>query len=290
MLGIRKKLISVAMLICLLFQLCSCFLSYVNDHLLSSVSDYEFLNDTSEITAIEIVENRFDYYRDDEGFHSNPYQNVLVSIGDIDLFLDEFNDITYTDTILKNPMMLSFGDSQIGIKITYANGEYELINYSDYKFVYEKSDNAYTWGSEDIGEFDKDAFYDLLYKYMSSCESPELFLMHEVSDIASIKIVDAYITEHNHKMVQTEIATIDDIDEFLSKLKSLKYEYTLPTNDLFKYDRRNAIEIYYNNGDYEVIDDSWREMYVSSRDIMYNAYIGEFDKEEFNALINWYIN
>ena len=86
----------------------------------------------------------------------------------------------------------------------------------------------------------------IVEKYLAKCESPKFYYMNERNEIASIEIVDAYMDEENIHH-QDIIKKVTDIESFLTKFESLKYEHVvkkLPSGGRFyKEEHRYAIKI-----------------------------------------------
>ena len=275
-----KKLISFLIFLSLMFQLSSCYRT-----------KYRFIHETDEITSIEIVENRYTY---EDGIKKD-YQNVLVSVQDVDLFLEKFYSIPYKMP-LYNGLVTSFHNSEIGIKFKFTNGDYEIVSSGVYKLVYESA-NGYDHAVDGIiGFFDEEQFDALMMEYLCEFEAPKLFLMNDRGDISSLEIVDAYMQElpdENLKLTYDTAAVVEDAEEFLDELYTLKYSYVLQEwrkgDVLERNEHRKVIKITYSNGDYEIFDSNWRDIYVSQTDQYFNdAYIGEFEREQFDALIKKY--
>ena len=275
-----KKLISLLIFLSLMLQLSSCY-----------ITKYRFIHETDEIISIEIVENRYTY----EDSIRKDYQNVLVSVQDVDLFLEKFYSIPYKMPLF-NGLVTSFRNSEIGIKFKFSNGDYEIVSSGVYKLIYESA-NGYDHAVDGIiGFFDEEQFDALMVEYLCEFESPKLFLMNDRGDISSLEIVDAYMQElpnENSKLTYDTVAAVKDVEEFLDELYTLKYSYVLQELKngavLKPNEHRKVIKITYNNGDYEIFDSNWRDIYVSQTDQYFNdAYIGEFEREQFDALINKY--
>ena len=277
--NIRIKVLALILIVCIAIQLTSC-----------EKNNFEFLHESSEISSIEIVESRFDWEQ------NNYYANTLVRIDDKDSFLSELNGVAYRSSGIFAPVY-SFSDSDIGIKIMYLNGDFEVIYNKHGRVKYTTSDNVTQ--TDNTGSFDGVEYNALLEKYFALCDDAKFYLMHNRTDIISIEIVDASyefdqeIQKGTYKRMA--LANVDDIDAFLDKLNSIEYKYTLKENDrkdsIYKSEHRNAVKITYINGDFEVIDNEWRELYIEAKpnkDVPC-AYIGEFDKEAFDALLNEYL-
>ncbi len=124
-------------------------------------TDFEFLHDSSEIALIEIVE----VGELDNTDRMNPKQEfyTICEIQDIEQFLNDFSDVECRDrfTDPKRPL-----EGTVGIKITYNNGDYEIICYSGQA---ECVDGTYSF-EEGWHYFDVEQFEELLNKYNSTTE------------------------------------------------------------------------------------------------------------------------
>ena len=278
---VLKKLISILIFVSLILQLSSCYRT-----------NYKFIHKTDDITSIEIVENRYTY---EDGVR-NDYQNVLVSVQDIDSFLEKFNTITYTMP-LYNGLVASFRNSEIGVKFQFSNGDYEILSSGVYSLIY-ASESGYDSAVDGIiGFFDEEQFYALVMEYLSNAESPRFFLMNDREEISSVEILDIYTEELSDgysNLTCDTVTFVEDVDKFIDELCNIKYIYVLHGlkngNVLESNEHRSVIKITYNNGDYEIFDSNWRDMYINQIDQYSNdAYIGEFDREQFDALIEKYI-
>ena len=274
---VLKKLIFLLAFAGMILQLSSCY-----------KTNYKFIHNTSEIISVEIVENR---YTIEENVRKD-YQNILVTIENTDEFLDDFKSISYTMP-LYNGMVLSFGYSEIGIKFTYSNGDYEVLSSCVYKLVY-RGENGYDHAVDGIiGFFDEEQFYTLLKNHLSECNDATFFLMNDSDMISSIEIVDGHMHESDNGKLEFSydfITKVEDVERFLTELHGLKYSYAIhPLKNgqvLQKDQHRRIIKITYNNGDYEIFDKDWRDIYVDKiNKYIDDAYIGEFDQEQFDALI-----
>ena len=277
---ILKKFISVFIFLGIVIQFFSCYRT-----------EYKFIHKTSEIISIQIVENR--YTIEENMYHD--YQNVLVSIDNIDMFLKEFKSIPYTMP-LYNGLVYSFSDSELGIKFTYSNGDYEILSSGVYSLVY-KIESEYDHAVDGvIGFFDEEQFDALVSKYLEACEKPVFFFMHDKKDILSVEIIDAYVYKLSDGSLEFSYNNISEVkvtSDFLNDLSVIDYNYTLQEwengGNLKENEHRNIIKITYINGDYEIFDNDWRSMYNSKIDTYFHdAYIGEFDKDQFDALIEKY--
>ncbi len=118
---------------------------------------YNFMYDQSEVSKIEIV---IVGEEDEQGLNR---QEVRGEIEDIDLFLDKFNQITCYKHV-GDPRGVYVNDRVI--KVTYVNGEYELIG--------RDGQARYTMQRQYVNYvgyryFDKEEFYDLINYYLEVC-------------------------------------------------------------------------------------------------------------------------
>ena len=280
-----KKSICVFLLSALLLQLCSCYRT-----------KYRFLHEQSDIVSIEIVENRYTVGND--GVRRD-YQNVLVSIEDTEEFLNEFNDIPYKMP-LYNGLVLSFGDSELGIKFVYGNGDYEILSNGVYKLIYKtESENNFAVDGV-MGFLNEEEFDALVSKYLAKAERPKFFRMYSDEEVESIEIVDVYEEKTSDELLDLKYNTVikvENVESFLDKLDSLKYSYTLqePRGDIYsrleENEHQKAVKIIYKNGDYEIFRHNWRDIY-SDRYLqnLSPGYIGEFDSTEFDAILSLELN
>ena len=266
-----KTFLSVILIISFICSLSACF-----------KAEYAFLHDESEIASIEIVECGYDWHKE------TGYENALVLISDTKDFMSKLREVPYRIP-LYNGAVGAFNYSDIGIKITYSNGDFEIIDEAIRRTIYEASE-GYSFVNV-VGSFDSEQYSSLLSEYLEQCNEPKFFLMNGKDEISRIEIVDAYANDESESgYTQDVIAEVRDIPTFLKAFESLTYKYTLSegasNGQYTKDEHRYAVKISYSNGDYEVIDNEWRDIYISKIDeYVNNAYIGEFDKVEFYNLI-----
>ena len=113
---------------------------------------YEFLNDESEISTIEIV-RLCEYDRENNCFK----EQLISTVQDHSAFLSDFRDVK-CNTFFGDPRGVYEGD--IVVKITYDNGEYELIRSLGRGFY----------------SFDQEQFNDLIEKYSRETAQKQLLL------------------------------------------------------------------------------------------------------------------
>jgi hypothetical protein len=116
---------------------------------------YDFLNATDEISDISIVAISFD--ENDEVI-----QTEIRKIDNISAFLDDFKAVSCYIYFGDPTGVVSEGKEDTVIKITYQNGEYELINWKGQaEDTLEKDFNFYAGFSV----FDEEQFEALITKY-----------------------------------------------------------------------------------------------------------------------------
>ena len=144
-----KKLIFVVSILMILI----CVLSAC-----SGKKAYEFINDESEISTIEIV--KLCEYDQEKG----EYQEQLIStIEDHETFLSDFKKVAcynhWTDPT-------GVFEDDIVIKIYYENGEYELIHYSGQgKYRHFEDNPSFFAVYAGYRYFDEEQFNQLIDKY-----------------------------------------------------------------------------------------------------------------------------
>ena len=123
--------------------------------------EYEFMNPTDEITAIEIVK-----LLEPETENTKFKDEVLSTVDDIDLFIEKFTEINCKTTSLGSPTLMSVYTT--AIKITYANGDHEFIDYdAQYMILSDRPG-----GQLGYYRFDKQEFKELIKQYYPPEELP----------------------------------------------------------------------------------------------------------------------
>ena len=120
---------------------------------------YEFINDESKISNIEIV--RLGEYDQEKG----EYQEQLIStVEDRETFLSDFNEVDcynhWTDPT-------GVFEDDVVIKIYYENGEYELIHYSGQGKYIHFEDGSFFRVYAGRRYIDEEQFNQLIDKYSS---------------------------------------------------------------------------------------------------------------------------
>ena len=152
----KKSIISL-FLICIILMFSGCYLNV----------KYIFMNDTSEITSIEIV-MLYEPEVKDTGFR----EEVIAVVENTDDFIQTFSKI-HCERIIGQPVSM-FPDTVV-VRITYANGDYELINYDAQLHCYSDR-NSWQHG---FYELDKQEFKELIKQYYP----PEELSQSKVSDL-----------------------------------------------------------------------------------------------------------
>ncbi len=144
----KKIFFGISLLIVVVFTLSACNVK----------KTYEFINEESEISTIEIV--KLCEYDQEKG----EYKEDLISVvEDHSAFLSDFKKLKcynhWTDPI-------GVFENDIVIKITYKNGEYELIHNSGQgKYRYFEDNPSFLQVYAGHRYFDEEQFNDLIEKY-----------------------------------------------------------------------------------------------------------------------------
>ena len=269
-----KHINSIIAIICVISQLFLCTACFR--------SKYRFDQSRKNMESIEIVEANYDIDTD------AGTQRVLLKIDDIDDFLNKIEDIKYKDSGFLGPRDVYY--RSLAIKISYNNGDYELLG-RDSKFSF-YADSAVYKGRV-VGTFDYEEFYALLFNYLNMVETCTYGYMHDTSNILSIEIVNSDIQDDNSLLCET-LAVIEDEAKFIEQLNSVEYIYTNDYNYSERLNQKSAIKITYQNGDYEVFTYNHRDevelLDTGTERAGFGTYIGTFDKTQFNALVNQYLS
>ena len=268
-----RLLLALLLFVSLSLHLCSCYKEY----------NY-YIHDLSMVVKVDIVEYRYD------GNENMPREKVLLTIDDVKSFTEELSLVRYKVT-LSPPY--SWEPARLGIKLTYENGDYQVISDSFGGVRYYNATNEYdSWYQS--GYFEEEKYAALLNKYFTPCETPIFGFINDTAEIEKIEIVDAYYMSSSDSYTQDsytqdKIAEVKDISLFLDKMDDITYKYEVKNGkeeDDKQYEHHKAIKIYYTNGDYEIFDNNWRNVYIkATNQFVINAYIGEFNEDEFNALL-----
>ena len=119
----------------------------------------ELRYDVSEITAIEIHnlgDEAYDIYQLEELMEQNFIPVATLESEQYSGFAEEIKELDFSDTLVIAPASVNTDYSFIGyiVKITYANGEYEILNHRCQAYSNDDGHypNAY---SCDEGEWDR---------------------------------------------------------------------------------------------------------------------------------------
>ncbi len=137
----------------------SLLFKYLN---LAEECKYNYMHDASEIDSIEIVNSTI------QGDCSVTCETLAV-VDDHADFIDRLSKIGYVYTneeIMYD--MYRMMDQKNAVKITYQNGDYEIIthNHRDEILVNDMEGES-TFTGTYIGTFDEEAFYDLVSQYLT---------------------------------------------------------------------------------------------------------------------------
>ena len=133
--------------------------------------EYEFLHTTEEITSIEIVK-----LLEPETENTKFKDEVLSTVDDIDSFIEKFTEINCKTTSLGSPTLMSVYTT--AIKITYANGDYEFIDYdAQYMILSDRPG-----GQLGYYRFDKQEFKELIKQYYPPEELPPSKVSDQVDE------------------------------------------------------------------------------------------------------------
>lgn len=268
-----QKKLSLLILFLLMLSFTSCVIP----------EDYEFINDTSEIIQVDVV---------DIGVSNSNDVTIRASypVYDIDAFLSDFQKV---DCSSSNHI------SDIGncraFRITYANGEYEIIS----------ADGAHRYKKE-IGHiqgtfhfFDNEQFVALVEKYSPPRDSgdvTEYNFMYPENEITKIELVDKRFNYNlDFPIDEVELYPVSDTETFLSDFREMECR----TGGWAKWNEsrdtiKRIIKVSYKSGEYEYISaDGYlqhRHEYVFG--LVTNYLSGTdckcFNKEQFDELIRKY--
>ena len=241
---------------------------------------YEFMQSEDQIQAIQIVEATYEWET------KTPIQYILTEITDIPKFLNQLKAIEYSEPFLQN--LHSITDSCIAIKVIYADADYELFNTAKKAtFVNGIYDSTCA-----TGVFDSDEFEALINLYLATASNPVYHYTHDKSRIQTIEIVETLQDSETRKYVIRTVKTIDDTKKFIEEFESIQYshKYTNYEESFYNETPKKAIKIIYDNGDYEVLTHNIRfEEFVVIDFSTHHSYVGEFNEDEFNSLIERYM-
>ena len=119
--------------------------------------NYDFLNATDEISEISIVSISFDE-------NNEIIQTEVRKIEDTTAFLNDFKDVNCYTYFGDPTGVVVEGEEDMVIKVSYQNGEYELINWRGQAEDTLEKDFSFYAG---FSVFDEEQFEDLLMKYIN---------------------------------------------------------------------------------------------------------------------------
>ena len=122
-----RKIIALFVAFLLVFSLSGCMVIPMRQKI-------ELRYDVSEITAIEIHnlgDEAYDIYQLEELMEQNFIPVATLESEQYSGFAEEIKELDFSDTLVIAPASVSTDYSFIGyiVKITYANGEYEILNH-----------------------------------------------------------------------------------------------------------------------------------------------------------------
>ncbi len=126
--------------------------------------------------------------------------------------------------------------------------------------------------------------------YFTGCIPSKFDYLHDTTDISKIEVVEfAYVDEAESGSPTTKevtLATVSDIDDFVSRLSDIPYRYMY--NDILYFpvaEKCVAFKISYSNGDYEVFDSNHKVCYYNeTQKTDTNVGMYEFKVERFIEL------
>ena len=144
----KKIILGIFVLMVVFFTLSAC----------SGKKAYEFINEESEISTIEIVK-LCEYDKEAGEFR----EEIISTIEDHSTFLSDFKKIDCYNH-WSDPTGVEEND--VVIKITYKNGEYELIHhYGQGKYRHFEDNPSFLQVYAGYRYFDEEQFNDLIEKY-----------------------------------------------------------------------------------------------------------------------------
>lgn len=264
--------------LCLIVSCVLLFLSSCNKK-----DEYSFLYDDDEISRIEIIQIRND-------IHGEFFAKTLVHVDDTVAFMEGFRKITYNSPGLRPPAQ--FTDAPVlAVRFSYKDGSWETLS-NNVKMFYMASDEI-DHKYQLTGYFDSEQYNRFLDSYLSTVEEPNFPLACAEDMITNIEIVDVSYENKQFK-VENVYVEVENISDFLSELKKVKYTYdpvTTGDENPVKEGTVRVVKVNYSNGDCELFTDNARYVYnvESTNHYLGVCYIGRFDKTEFESLIVKYI-
>lgn len=269
-----KRFVSIFLiLIIMLFNICSC----------GCIADFEFTNDQDSITSIEIVQIIPNMNSNRTDRKLNYIEYTLLTIEDRSSFLEEFLDLKYSGKSYVASPEDEIANSALAIKFVYSDFSYEVVNY-DKRLSYSETE-GYVNDSA-FGKINPKSFYNFLFEHLSIVPKSKFNYIRPKESIVAIDIIET--TKDDEKI----ITSIENIDVFLNELEKIEYSYVN-----YKFTEKVVaipedgvplIKIIYNNGDYEILGYNTHSESTQGYDC-YGTYIGTFNEEQFNALLEKYM-
>ena len=120
---------------------------------------YKFDQARLNIETIEIVEANYSFKT------GCGTQNSLVFIDDVDSFLKKIENIEYKESLSGSD---TIEKRTLAVKVSYKNGDYEVFDSENKSSVIIENEGVYR--GRVFGTFDTNAFYDLLFDYLSNAK------------------------------------------------------------------------------------------------------------------------
>lgn len=269
----RRILSIFLVLIIVLFNSCSC----------GCFVDFEFTNAQDSITSIEIVQiiPNMTSTRTDRELKYIEY--TLLTIEDRSSFLEEFLDLDYSGRGYLADPEDEITCSDLVIKFVYSDLNYEVVNF-DKRLSYSETEGYVN--DRNFGNIPYKSFYSFLFEYISSVPNSKFNYLRPKESIVAIDIIET--TKGDEKI----ITSVENIDIFLNELENIEYSYVnyIFTEKLLAIpeDGVPLIKIIYNDGDYEILGYNTHNENILGYDF-YGTYIGTFNEEQFNALLEKYM-
>ena len=266
-----KKILSLVLVICTLFiSLTSC----------SVRTRFKLVGEKSDIISVDVIEAV--YVKEKDTFT----QHHIMNIKEVDSFLKKIKKIKYTAPFSR--FISSYYEySLLGFKISYLNGSHEFFDAADrVKYTYENGYESF----ESEYSLEHEAFYSVLFEYLSSVNDCEFHYMGDKKAITSISIVQNFYDEKSEKDEVIILREIEDIETFLAELENIEYTYEYDYNaSSWRYSGETVLRISYAGDKHEYFNHNNRMQSMYKERGYYQAYMGTFNEEQFNALINKYI-
>lgn len=130
----------------------------------------------------------------------------------------------------------------------------------------------------------------IVLAFTISCRHTEKYkLLNSMDDIIEISIV-ALSFENDGSLQVTKCKTIENINEFMEDFRSVTcYTYFGdPVAATTEGTETTAVEILYQNGEYEIINWKGQTKYTLTRGLTYYAGFSVFDEQQFVGMIQKY--